>query len=84
MGWKQTGAGVRTYYLYDSSLPVAELNGSGSVTAIKTFGAAGLVSRNVTGTGNTPYAFDERGNVAPHTRAMTRGRKRPVAPRATP
>ena len=54
------------YYYYDGTLPVAELNSSGAVIAINTFGVAGLVSRTVTGAGNTLYAFDERGNVASH------------------
>ena len=50
--------------MYDGTDPVAELNSSGSVTAINTFGAAGLVSRSTPSTGTAFYAFDERGNVA--------------------
>ena len=65
--WKATDAGARTYSLYDGTTPVAELNSSGTVTAVNTFGAAALLSRNVTGYGNTLYAFDERGNVAHRT-----------------
>ena len=46
---------------------MCEITG-GNVSAVNTFGAAGLISRNVTGAGtgggNTLYAFDERGNVA--------------------
>ena len=62
--WKQTDAGTRTYYLYDGSQPVCELNSSGTVTAVNTFGATGLVSRTLPTSGTTFYAFDERGNVA--------------------
>ena len=50
--------------MYDGTNPVAELNSSGSVTAVNTFGAAGLVSRNTPAGGTAFYAFDERGNVA--------------------
>ena len=64
--WKQTTAG-RTYYLYDGTNPVCELqNNSGGyfVTAVNTFGAAGLLSRNEIGTRFLWYQFDSEGNVA--------------------
>lgn len=50
--------------MYDGTNPVCEFNSSGSVTAVSTFGAAGLVSRTLPTSGTTFYAFDERGNVA--------------------
>jgi len=63
--WKQTDAGARTYYLYDGSDPVAELDASGNVQALNTFGVNGLVSRHTTATNASVfYTFDERGNVA--------------------
>lgn len=61
-GWKQ-GSGGRTYFLYDGIQPVVELDSSGSVTAVNTFGAQGLVSRR-TGGVSTFYTFDASGNVA--------------------
>ena len=64
--WKQTTAG-RTYYLYDGTNPVCELqNNSGGyfVSAVNTFGAAGLLSRNEIGTRLLWYQFDSEGNVA--------------------
>ena len=62
--WKQNSAGVRTYFVYDGSDPTFELDSSGSVLAVNTFGANGLASRHATSTGATTfYAFDERGNV---------------------
>lgn len=62
--WKQNGTtGVRTYFLYDGTTPVLELSATGSVQAVNTFGANGLVSRS-TSTGSTFYVFDERGNTS--------------------
>ena len=46
--WKQTSGGIRTYYLGDGSDPVCELTASGTVQAVNTFGATGLLSRRVT------------------------------------
>jgi RHS repeat-associated protein len=60
-GWKQTSSG-RTYFLYDGIVPVCEMNGSGSVTAVNVFGGDGLVGRS--GTANVYYVFDQQGNVA--------------------
>ncbi len=61
MAWSQTGT-TRTYYLYDGRIPVFELNSTGALAAINSFGANGLVSRRV-GTTTTWYFFDERGNT---------------------
>ncbi len=60
--WKQGNAG-KTYYLYDGISPVCELNGSGSVTGVNTFGGNGVLSRH-TSAGNAFYTFDLEGNVA--------------------
>jgi RHS repeat-associated protein len=60
--WKQVGA-TRTYYLYDGTAPLCEMNSAGSITAVTTFGANGLLSRRV-GAADTHYAFDPSGNVA--------------------
>jgi len=70
--WKQNDTGARTYYLYDGSVPVCELDGSANVVAQTMFGAQGLVSRNTQTNGLSPagtawYAFDERGNVSART-----------------
>ncbi len=70
--WKQNDTGARTYYLYDGSLPVCELDGSANVVAQTMFGAQGLVSRNTQTNGLSSastlwYAFDERGNVSQRT-----------------
>ncbi len=60
--WKQSSAG-RTYFLYDADEPVCELDGSGNVTAVNTFGMGGVLSRH-TGTGSAFYTFDLQGNLA--------------------
>jgi hypothetical protein len=39
------------------------MDASGNVTAVNTFGGAGLLSRH-TASGSTFYTFDERGNGA--------------------
>ena len=68
--WKQNASSVRTYFLYDGARPVCELNSSGTVTAVNTFGANGLISR-ATISGGTPtptyYTFDTTGSVAQRT-----------------
>lgn len=64
--WKDNGT-TRTYYLYDGNAPTVEMDASGNVTAINTFGVAGLISRHngTASTGSTTYyMFDERGNVS--------------------
>jgi RHS repeat-associated protein len=60
--WKQNASG-RTYFLYDGTLPVAEMDSSGTMTATNTFGATGLLSRR-TGSSSVFYSFDSEGNVA--------------------
>jgi len=59
--WKQNSAGTRTYFLYDGTDPVCEMDASGNVLAVNTFGANGLLSRR-SGTGTSFYAFDAQGN----------------------
>ena len=63
--WKQVG-GSTTYFLYDGDRPVCELDGSGNVSAVNTFGANGLVSRRLTVGNNLSYYYtwDPSGNVA--------------------
>ena len=54
--WKTTSAG--TTFVYDGETPVLELNSSGAVTAVNTWGANGLLCRN---TGSAVYyAFDQQ------------------------
>lgn len=60
--WKTAG-GTTTYYLYDGSDLLCEMNAGGTVLATNTWGANGLVSR-CAGTTNTFYAFDPQGSVA--------------------
>ena len=42
--WKHGATGT-IYYVYDGTLPVYEMDASGTVTAVNTFGSNGLVSR---------------------------------------
>ncbi len=60
--WKTVG-GQTTYFLYDGSTPLCELDGNGNVLATNTWGNTGLISRRV-GSSSTFYAFDPSGNVA--------------------
>jgi RHS repeat-associated protein len=60
--WKQN-ATARTYFLYDGTIPVVEMDNSGSVTATNSSGAFGLVSRAAAGA-SVFYSFDSEGNVA--------------------
>ena len=62
------GVGVRTSTFYDGFTPICELDDTGAVTAVNTFGAQGLLSRHVISTSASAfYTFDERGNVAQRT-----------------
>jgi RHS repeat-associated protein len=65
--WKQVSAG-RTYFLYDGSHPVIELDASGAVIATNSFSPNGLVSRRVSSV-SVLYSFDSEGNVAQRTDA---------------
>jgi RHS repeat-associated protein len=58
--WKTNSSGT-TYYLYDGTHPICELNTSGAITAVNTFGACGLLSR-YSGSSSTFYTFDPQGN----------------------
>ncbi len=60
--WKQTAAG-RTYTLYDGEEPICELDATGAVTAVNTFGANGLLARH-TAVGSVFYTFDQQGSTA--------------------
>jgi RHS repeat-associated protein len=62
--WKQSAAGS-TYYIYDGLTPIAEVNGSGAVQAVNSWGANGLASRrNVSSNSSVFYTFDAQGNTA--------------------
>lgn len=59
--WKQNASG-KVYFIYDGTLPIVELDGSGNVVATNCFGANGLISRHETA--SVFYSFDSEGNVA--------------------
>ena len=60
--WKESSSG-RTYYLYSGWAPVCEMNASGTVTAVNTFGANGLLARQ-SGASDVFYTFDPQGSVS--------------------
>jgi len=61
--WKQNNSGTRTYFLYDGTEPVCEVDTNGNVLGTNTFGADGLISRHV-GSSSTFYTFDTQGGNA--------------------
>ena len=63
--WKQA-AGATTYFLYDGIAPVVELDQTGAVTAVNTFGGSGLLSRRANAS-SVFYTFDPQGNVSERT-----------------
>ncbi|MCX6365817.1 MAG: cysteine peptidase family C39 domain-containing protein [Armatimonadetes bacterium] len=67
--WKQPTNGTKRYFLYDSVIPICELDVSGNVIATNSMGAKGLVSRQESGTGSVFYGFDERGGTTVRTSA---------------
>ena len=77
--WKQplTGQNAenKTYFLYDGSTPVCELDSTGHVSATNTWGVSGLLSRQVTGdsTGSAFYLFNPQGNVTHRLNAQGQG-----------
>jgi RHS repeat-associated protein len=58
--WKVNGSGT-TFYIYDGTLPVVELDASGAVTASSSFGPNGLISR--TDSATRFYQFDSEGST---------------------
>jgi RHS repeat-associated protein len=59
-------SGNRRYFLYAGITPIIELDPSGAVVAVNTFGANGLVSRrngNAISGSSVFYTFDERGST---------------------
>ncbi len=60
--WKQ-GSGARTYFLYDGELLLGEYDSAGTVTAVNTWGANGLVSRR-SGESSVHYTWDAQGSLA--------------------
>jgi RHS repeat-associated protein len=63
--WKENSSG-RTYFLYDESSPVIEMDAIGAVIATNSFTSNGLVSRR-NGTVDEFYSFDPEGNIAQRT-----------------
>jgi RHS repeat-associated protein len=69
--WKETSQG-RAYFIYDGALPIIEFDtGTGGLSVVNTFGAAGLVSRSggagpQGGQGTSFYTFDPQGSVSQH------------------
>jgi len=64
--WKESSSG-RTYFLYSGDLPVCELDSTGNVIAINTFGPTGLLARregNPTQGNDKFYTFDPQGDVS--------------------
>ncbi len=60
--WKQ-GSGARTYFLYDGELLLGEYDSAGTVTAVNTWGAYGLVSRR-SGGSSVHSTWDAQGSLA--------------------
>ena len=60
---EKTGATGNKFFAYNGLAPVVETSNNSSLTALNTFGPAGLISRNSGGV-STFYTPDERGNVA--------------------
>jgi len=60
-GWKQNTSS-RTYFLYDGTVPIIELDATGSVISTNSFGIAGLTSRYENS--SVFYNFDSEGNVS--------------------
>ncbi len=46
--WKLPAGGSKAYFLYDGTSSVCEMDGTGAVTAVNTWGAGGLISGNAT------------------------------------
>jgi len=63
--WKDDSIN-RKYFLYDGATPVIELTTSGTVDAVNTVGASGLVSRRQSSSSSF-YSFDSEGNVSQKT-----------------
>ncbi|MCE5324303.1 hypothetical protein LLG46_13460 [bacterium] len=59
--WKQSGTTV-TYSLYAGGVPVCEMDDTGSVMAINTFGPTGLLARR-DGSTSTFYTYDPLGSA---------------------
>ena len=54
----------KTYFVYDGDSIIAELDPNGNATAVNTWGATGLLSRqNITAGTSSVYTYDPSGNV---------------------
>lgn len=61
----KTVSSTTTYFVYDGSEPIIEMNSSGTVTALNVFAPDGLVARQASST--IEYVFDQQGSVAERT-----------------
>ena len=59
--WKGEGS-ARDHFLYSGGIPVCEMDSSGNITAVNTFGPTGLLGRHA-GSASAFYTFDPQGNV---------------------
>ena len=62
--WKQDSLGNRTYFVYDGTNVIGELNATGNLGVVYTWGANGLLSRHTSSTGTLYYTYDPTGSVA--------------------
>ena len=62
--WKQDSLGNRTYFVYDGTNVIGELNATGNLGVVYTWGANGLLSRHTSSTGTLYYTYDPMGSVA--------------------
>ena len=60
--WKAGANGVKTYFIYDGDTLLAEMNSTGTLTALNTWGATGLLERS-DARGDVWYQYDQQGNV---------------------
>jgi len=62
--WRQFGVnGAKTWYLYDGTNLLAEMDADGALTVVYTNGANGLVSKRA-GSTSTFYTYDPQGSVS--------------------
>ena len=62
--WNKDSLGNRTYFVYDGTNVIGELNATGSLGVVYTWGANGLLSRHTSSTGTLYYTYDPTGSVA--------------------
>ena len=62
--WKQDSLGNRTYFVYDGTNVIGELNATGNLGVVYTWGANGLLSRKAGSGGTQFFTYDPTGSVA--------------------